>query len=137
MQVEVSPKCPRRRRAASSCFVILGTLLAGASCHSRDASRAAHAPQDAHGHRVPVKLVSGLGPVHHPVTTANREAQQFFNQGLAYLYAFNHAEADRSFSRAAELDPRLAMAHWGRALALGPNYNVPEIDQAAAKAAYD
>jgi tetratricopeptide (TPR) repeat protein len=83
------------------------------------------------------KLVAGLGPVHHPVTTINPQAQKYFDQGLAYLYGFNHAEAVRSFTYAAELDPKLAMAHWGRAVALGPNINAPEIDEAAAKAAYE
>jgi tetratricopeptide (TPR) repeat protein len=83
-----------------------------------------------HGHGpakepVPVALVSGLGDVNHPVTTTNAEAQKFFNQGLAYIYAFNHAEAVRSFKRATELDPQLAMGYWGMSLALGSNYNVP------------
>jgi tetratricopeptide (TPR) repeat protein len=75
--------------------------------------------------------------VHHPVSTVVPDAQKFFDQGLAYMYAFNHAEAERSFARAGELDPKLAMAQWGRALALGPNINLPEIDADAAKAAYD
>src|SRR2546421_63789 len=83
------------------------------------------------------KLVAGLGAAHHTVSTANSEAQKYFDQGLAYVYGFNHAEAVRSFNRAAELDPKLAMAHWGRALALGPNINAPEIDEAAAKGAYE
>lgn len=69
-------------------------------------------------------LATGLGDVHHPVSTANAEAQKFFDQGLAYIYAFNHEEAVRSFKRAAELDPKLAMARWGIALALGSNYNL-------------
>jgi len=71
----------------------------------------------------PVKLEKGLGPVHHKVTTANAEAQAFFDQGLAYIYAFNHDEAVRSFQKAAELDPKMAMAYWGIALARGSNYN--------------
>ena len=73
----------------------------------------------------PVTLATGLGDINHPVTTNNPEAQKFFNQGLAYVYAFNHAEAVRSFKQAAQLDPNLAMAYWGIALSLGSNYNVP------------
>lgn len=69
-------------------------------------------------------LVAGLGDVNHSVSTANADAQKFFDQGLAYIYAFNHAEAVRSFRRAAELDPQLAMAYWGVAVALGSNYNL-------------
>lgn len=71
-----------------------------------------------------VMLDDGLGNVVHPVSTTNAEAQKFFNQGLAYIFAFNHGESIRSFKRAAELDPNLAMAYWGAALALGSNYNV-------------
>src|SRR6476660_1016018 len=83
-----------------------------------------------HGHApakepAPVALVNGLGDINHPVSTNNPEAQKFFNQGLAYIYAFNHAEAVSSFKQAAKLDPQLAMAYWGVSLALGSNYNVP------------
>ncbi len=73
----------------------------------------------------PVVLMQGLSDLHHPVSTTNPEAQQFFDQGLRLVYAFNHEEAVRSFQHAAELDPRLAMAWWGVALAAGPNYNLP------------
>jgi tetratricopeptide (TPR) repeat protein len=77
----------------------------------------------AHSH--PVTLVTGLGDLHHPVSTSNAQAQQFFDQGLRFIYAFNHDEATRSFQKAAELDPKLAMAYWGIAEAVGPNYNDP------------
>ena len=84
----------------------------------------------------PVRLIPGLGEVHHPVSTKNKPAQQFFDQGLALVYGFNHDEARRSFQRAAELDPKLAMAHWGVALTLGPNYNLP-VDPERERAGYD
>jgi tetratricopeptide (TPR) repeat protein len=84
----------------------------------------------------PAVLVTGLGNVHHPISTKNAEAQRFFDQGLAYVFAFNHDEAVRSFRRAAELDPQCAMAYWGIGLALGPNINSP-IDPAREKAAYE
>ena len=71
-----------------------------------------------------VWLDDGLGEVDHPVTSKSPEAQKYFNQGLAYLYAFNHAEGINSFRHAAELDPEMAMAYWGISLALGSNYNV-------------
>ena len=60
-----------------------------------------------------------------PVTTDSKEAQNFFNQGLFFTFAFNHAEAERAFREAARLDPNCAMAHWGIALSLGPNINRP------------
>lgn len=84
----------------------------------------------------PVELVSGLGDVNFPVTTNNPEAQKFFNQGLAYIYAFNHEEAVRSFKQATQLDPQLAMGYWGMALALGSNYNV-EADGPSLLSAYN
>jgi len=84
----------------------------------------------------PAQLISGLGSLHHPVTTNNPEAQRFFDQGFALVYAFNHDEAVRSFKRAAELDPKLAMAWWGIGLALGPNINL-DVDPEREKAAYD
>src|SRR5713226_4292851 len=79
----------------------------------------------ASGQPKPATLMSGMGDLHHPVSTTNPEAQQFFDQGLRLIYAFNHDEAARSFQRAAELDPKLAMAYWGIAEAVGPNYNDP------------
>src|SRR6202163_2895246 len=73
----------------------------------------------------PVALMTGLGDWRHPVSTKNAQAQAFFDQGLRLIYAFNHDEAARSFQRAAEFDPKLAMAYWGIAEAVGPNYNDP------------
>jgi tetratricopeptide (TPR) repeat protein len=67
----------------------------------------------------------GLGSLEYRVTTPVPRAQRFFNQGLRLLYAFNHTEALRAFREAARLDPDLAMAYWGQAMALGPNLNAP------------
>ena len=97
---------------------------------------AAQTQHEAHTPAKPATLVSGLGDLHHPVTTSNPEAQRFFDQGLRYIFAFNHAEAARSFQRATELDPALAMAWWGIAEAVGPNYNDPA-DPARFRQAHD
>jgi tetratricopeptide (TPR) repeat protein len=78
-----------------------------------------------HEHSQAVTLIAGIGNAHHPVSSRNSEAQQFFDQGLRFIYDFNHDEAARSFQHAAELDPKLAMAYWGVAEAVGPNYNDP------------
>jgi tetratricopeptide (TPR) repeat protein len=64
------------------------------------------------------------------VATANPLAQRWFDQGLRLAYAFNHAEALRSFREAARIDPRCAMCQWGIAYVLGPNINAP-MDTAA------
>src|SRR5688572_17090415 len=69
--------------------------------------------------------LQNLGAHTFNVTTASADAQRFINQGVNLAYAFNHAEAARSFAEAARLDPSLAMAYWGHALVLGPNINAP------------
>src|SRR5260370_41697600 len=83
----------------------------------------------------PVVLVEGLGTAHHRIRTSSPEAQRYFDQGLDYLYAFNHDEARRSFERAAQLDPKAAMLLWGVALAVGANFNDIDIGQARAEEA--
>lgn len=68
-------------------------------------------------------LFPGTGTHHRPIVTASAEAQAYFDQGLAFLFAFNHDEAIRSFRRATEIDPDCAMAWWGIAYANGPHIN--------------
>lgn len=68
-------------------------------------------------------LFEGLDVVDFPITTDNELVQKYFNQGLVLAYGFNHAEAARSFYYASKLDPECAMAYWGYAYVLGPNYN--------------
>jgi tetratricopeptide (TPR) repeat protein len=66
-----------------------------------------------------------LGGFHMPVTTVSHEAQTWFDRGLVWSYAFNHEEAVSCFERAVAKDPECAMAYWGIAYSLGPNYNKP------------
>jgi tetratricopeptide (TPR) repeat protein len=80
-------------------------------------------------------LFDGIGNLHHPVTTKSFLAQRYFDQGLCFIYAFNHEEAAASFREAVRQDPNLAMGYWGIALALGPNINVAE-DTDRGKQAY-
>ena len=79
-------------------------------------------------------LLGDLGPYHRDILTTNREAQQFFDEGLTLLYGFNHAEAFASFAHAAMLDPQSPMPHWGMALALGTNINDPAPAERVTKA---
>lgn len=83
----------------------------------------------------PVPLYSGLGNHHHAISTRVAQAQAYFNQGVKLTYAFNHAEAVRSFREAQRLDPACAMCYWGEALALGPNIN-GAMDSASGAAAW-
>jgi pimeloyl-ACP methyl ester carboxylesterase len=109
-------------------LVVAATWLCGVSIAGAPAPRArtteALAPE-----------LSGLGTLHVPVSTATPRAQRFFDQGMRLLYAFNHTESIRAFREAARLDPSLAMAYWGQALALGPNLNAP-MSGDAGRAAY-
>ncbi len=86
--------------------------------------------------------LQNLGTHSFPVSTKNKQAQLFINQGVNLAYAFNHAESHRAFREAARLDSTLAMAYWGQALVLGPNINAlmepneePNARQLAEKAA--
>jgi len=68
-------------------------------------------------------LLEGLGDYSFPVTSSHPEVQRWFDQGLMLTYGFNHDAAERSFMKAAELDPGCAMCWWGAALVLGPHVN--------------
>jgi tetratricopeptide (TPR) repeat protein len=66
-----------------------------------------------------------LGTHNRPVTAASPDAQTWFDRGLIWLYGYNHEAAIACFERALAADPDCAMAHWGIAYAVGPNYNKP------------
>jgi tetratricopeptide (TPR) repeat protein len=93
-----------------------------------------HSNQTAESQPRIAPLLKGLGSHTHPVTTRSPLAQRYFDQGLNLTYAFNHAEAVRSFRQAAVIDPDCAMAYWGQALALGPNINAPMTPEHASQA---
>jgi len=84
-----------------------------------------------------VPFFEGLGSLSRRITTVSPQTQRYFDQGLAFLYAFNHDEAIRSFRRAGELDPKCAMAFWGVAVANGPHINNPVVPVDRAKAAWE
>ena len=129
-------------------------VLVVAAAHAADtaaqpAQPAAPPATATHKHYEPVPAAAQAGPdgvlaprlqrlgTHAmPVSTARPLAQRYFDQGMRLAYAFNHAEAGRSFREAARLDPALAMAWWGQALVLGPNINaaMEPADEAAALA---
>ena len=74
-----------------------------------------------------------LGPYSRPVNTDSRNAQQWFDRGLLWLYGFNREEAVRCFREAQRAEPSCAMAHWGEAYAAGPFINLPWEWQSAAE----
>lgn len=92
----------------------------------------AHTPEtyiakagDHSSHKPYAPLYEGMGNLHHPISTKNKLAQRYFDQGLTLTYGFNHDAAARSFKEAAKLDPDCAMCYWGVAYVLGPNINAP------------
>jgi tetratricopeptide (TPR) repeat protein len=64
-----------------------------------------------------------LGSHHRAISSASPDARRWFDRGLVWTYAFNHEEAIRCFEQAIAADPGCAMAYWGIAYAVGPNYN--------------
>jgi tetratricopeptide (TPR) repeat protein len=78
-----------------------------------------------------------LGSHSYRVTTSVPEAQKAFDRGLTLAYAFNHRAAEREFRKAAELDPKLAMAWWGVALVNGPHINFALVPPEKAKVAWE
>ena len=119
----------KRALLALGSLSLSAVLLAQAPTHDEHAAAAPAEPK-------PVALYGGMGTHHHPIATASPEAQKFFDQGMTLAYGFNHEEAFRSFERAAQLDPKAAMPHWGMALVLGANYNDPVPPDERAKKAH-
>ena len=84
----------------------------------------------------PEPFFEGLGSYTRKVSTDSPEAQKYFNQGLNFLFGFNHGAAIRAFQAAEKADPTCAMAHWGVALACGPHINFPHVPPPAAELAW-
>ncbi len=69
------------------------------------------------------QLFDSMDYYRRPSPTVSEEARPYFEQGLIWVYAFNHDEAIKCFRHAAELDDDCAITWWGIALCEGPNYN--------------
>src|SRR5687768_7860531 len=82
-------------------------------------------------------LHPGTGPHKRAVVIADGKARDFFNQGLNFMYAFNHGEAKRSFRAAIKYDPTSAMAYWGLAMANGPHINNMAVEPSEEKEAVE
>src|SRR5438093_3948931 len=113
-----------------SLFLFLLFVLAFSvhGCRSPDKDRAAQ-PEAHHPAVVSpstptpaARLMDGMGKVDFSITTKSKEAQAFFNQGVAQLYGFWFVQAEQSFTEAAKLDPGAAMAYWGIAMAAPGNF---------------
>jgi tetratricopeptide (TPR) repeat protein len=106
-------------------LLLLGVLAcASAPTHEHHAGADPAPGERTHDGRLSPRL-QDLGAHSRRVSTRDPMAQRYFDQGLVLAFAFNHAEAVRSFREAQRIDPGLAMAYWGEAYALGPNINAP------------
>jgi tetratricopeptide (TPR) repeat protein len=70
-----------------------------------------------------IPALKGWGNFKWKIASASDSAQYYFNQGISFYYAFHSIEAIASFTKATRLDPRSAMAWYGKALAMGPTIN--------------
>ena len=107
-------------------IVLLGALgsLALVGCGGAADVQSEADPAQSLAQRAGAPLFEGMGDYHMPITTADPDAQRYFDQGMVLAFGFNHAESIRSFRAAQTLDPGCAMCFWGEALATGPNINV-------------
>src|SRR5262245_56545634 len=110
---------------------LLAIVLAGFMGLQHDCGSSRAIAQKSEPTKVP--QFEGLGAHGRKVTTSSADAQRYFDQGLAFLYAFNHDEAIRSFQQATEFDPKCAMAWWGISLANGPHINNPTVSEERAE----
>ena len=104
------------------------TLLASICCGAALTSLQVHGAQE--------PFFEGLGSYTRTITTTSPETQKYFNQGLNFVFGFNHGAAIRAFQAAETIDPDCAMAHWGVALACGPHINFPVVPPPAAELAW-
>ena len=126
-------------------FALVAGLLGLVACGADVTDQPESSQADTLAQRAGAPLFEGMGDYHMPVTTADPDAQRYFDQGMVLAFGFNHAESIRSFRAAQTLDPTCAMCFWGEALATGPNINVTSngkaimapAERASARAAID
>ncbi|MGA8575319.1 MAG: hypothetical protein WB609_06465, partial [Candidatus Cybelea sp.] len=70
-------------------------------------------------------IASAATSAHLPASTSSPQAQAAIDRGLFLYYAYDGSDAAKAFAQAAKLDPQLALALWGTALADGPDLNTP------------
>jgi len=126
-------------------LLIISAVLASSGCGGGADSQSSASPAETLVQRAGAPLFDGMSDYHMPITTADPDAQRYFDQGMVLAFGFNHAESIRSFRAAQTLDPNCAMCFWGEALATGPNINVTSngkaimapAERASARAAID
>jgi tetratricopeptide (TPR) repeat protein len=113
-------------------LVLLISFIYAMSCSQAVSANTDNKKKEGKPGKVPI--IEGLFTLDYPVTTKNKKAHAYFNQGLALTYGFDHVDAEVSLLEALKHDPDCAMAYWGVAYVLGPNINAPMDDSLAPRA---
>jgi tetratricopeptide (TPR) repeat protein len=127
------------RLAAAVSFLLLAPAGAAQHFHHHADPSPAAAPQFRRSPCQKSYTRPPLNPALQKVkwtVTGSEEGRRYFSQGITEYYGFNFEEAARNFRAALEVDPTMAMAAWGIALASGPNINI-DMQGACAKQAHD
>jgi tetratricopeptide (TPR) repeat protein len=127
-----------RKAVLAYLFAAVALLPAdGVLAQTSDSHMPPSTPDTLAGWAKGAQLFDGLGTFHRKITTRSPLAQRYFDQGMRFIWAFNHDEATRSFASAATIDPSCASCYWGVALTLGPNYNMPMMSSARARVGWE
>lgn len=129
----------RQRKVAvpvfiGACWALLGTGSPLCGQHEGHAVPGVGATETSPARQAP-PLYAGLGKAHRPITTYRADAQDYFDQGLRWMHAFNLEEAEASFREALARDPGCPMCAWGVAFSLGPHINLPALPERTVAAA--
>ncbi|MFL6765705.1 MAG: hypothetical protein ACJ8FO_10975, partial [Sphingomicrobium sp.] len=127
----------RRKILVFALFGNIASWSQASSAQSADDHAQAGPPETLSAWAKGAKLYEGLGTFRRRIATRSTLAQEYFDQGMRFVWAFNHDEATRSFAKAAAIDPRCASCFWGVALTLGPNYNMPMMNSARARVGWE
>ena len=127
---QASPLVAAGRRPLKTAVVVVAGLLAAAAL-----AFSAYRIHSARPRRPVEPFFTGLGSHTRKITTSSADAQRYFDQGLAFLFGFNHDEAIRSFEASAQCDPDCAMAYWGIAIASAEYMFTPAMSEAHVRAA--
>ena len=107
-------------------LVLLSVLPASWPAAPSAEAQGAPPPSLEQRYTAPIELFkTGLGTFAKPISTKNKEAQAFFDQGFQMMYSFAKPEAVRSFRESWKRDDDCAICYWGEAWAWGSYLNAP------------
>ena len=113
-----------RELILATAFAMLAIPTAAQHDHSSDSDSNSDDLPESFSEPIPL-YPSALGDHTHLISSANSEAQAYFNQGFQLMYAFAKEDATRSFREAWKRDPDCAICYWGEAWSWGSYLNGP------------